>query len=148
MKVCPTNGINPTFVEAGIAGFWTPRLIMTQGYCDYTCTLCGSVCPTGAIQEIKVNEKIKQPIKIGSAYIDSGRCLPWSGNAPCIVCQEVCPTSPKAIYLRDGRVVVRFDSADTQEEAGTLFRSRFDSDSNVALTFAPRLPDWMRSLGL
>ncbi|MGI9206219.1 MAG: protein translocase subunit SecD [Woeseiaceae bacterium] len=54
----------------------------------------------------------------------------------------------EAIYLREGRVVVRFDSADTQEEAGTLFRSRFDSDSNVALTFAPRLPDWMRSFGL
>lgn len=100
MKVCPTNVINPTLAEAGIAGFWTPRLIMTQGYCDYTCTLCGSVCPTGAIQEITANEKIKQLIKIGSAYIDRGRCLPWSGNAPCIVCQEVCPTSPKAIYLK------------------------------------------------
>ena len=100
MKVCPTNVINPTLAEAGLAGFWTPRLIMTQGYCEYTCTLCSSVCPTGAIQEITVKEKIKQPIKIGSAYIDRGRCLPWSGNAPCIVCQEVCPTSPKAIYLK------------------------------------------------
>lgn len=100
MKACPTNVINPTLGEAGVAGFWTPRLIMTQGYCDYTCTLCGCVCPTGAIQEITVDEKIKQPIKIGSAYIDRGRCLPWSGNAPCIVCQEVCPTSPKAVYLK------------------------------------------------
>jgi len=100
MKVCPTNAINPTLAEAGMAGFWTPRLIMTQGYCEYTCTLCGSVCPTGAIQEITGKEKIEQPIKIGSAFIDRGRCLPWSGNAPCIVCQEVCPTSPKAIYLK------------------------------------------------
>jgi polyferredoxin/formate hydrogenlyase subunit 6/NADH:ubiquinone oxidoreductase subunit I len=99
MKVCPTNVINPTLVEAGMAGFWTPRLIMTQGYCEYTCTLCGSVCPTGAIAEISIKEKIERPIKIGSAYIDRGRCLPWSGNAPCIVCQEHCPTSPKAIYL-------------------------------------------------
>jgi polyferredoxin len=99
MKVCPTNVINPTLAEAGMAGFWTPRLIMTQGYCEYTCTLCGSVCPTGAIAEISAKEKIERPIKIGSAYIDRGRCLPWSGNAPCIVCQEHCPTSPKAIYL-------------------------------------------------
>ena len=101
MKVCPTNAINPTLSEAGMAGFWTPQLIMTQGYCEYTCTLCGSVCPTGAIREITVTEKIEQPVKIGSAYIDRGRCLPWSGNAPCIVCQEVCPTSPKAIYLKN-----------------------------------------------
>jgi polyferredoxin/formate hydrogenlyase subunit 6/NADH:ubiquinone oxidoreductase subunit I len=101
MKVCPTNAINPTLTEAGMAGFWTPHLIMTQGYCEYTCTLCGSVCPTGAIREITAVEKIRQPIKIGSAYIDRGRCLPWSANAPCIVCQEHCPTSPKAIYLKN-----------------------------------------------
>ena len=39
MKVCPTNVINPTLGEAGMAGFWTPRLMMTHGYCEYTCTL-------------------------------------------------------------------------------------------------------------
>jgi MauM/NapG family ferredoxin protein len=99
MKVCPTNVINPTLSEAGMAGFWTPHLIMTQGYCEYTCTLCGSVCPTGAIRPFSVEEKIQRPIIIGSAYVDRGRCLPWSGNGPCIVCEEHCPTSPKAIYL-------------------------------------------------
>lgn len=101
MKACPTNVINPTLSEAGMAGFWTPHLIMTLGYCEYTCTLCGSVCPSGAIAEILAKEKIGRPIRIGSAYVDRGRCLPWSGNAPCIVCEEHCPTSPKAIYLRD-----------------------------------------------
>jgi len=100
MKVCPTNAINPTLGESGMAGFWTPCLIMTQGYCEYTCSLCGSVCPTGAIVNITTKEKIERPIKIGSVYVDRGRCLPWSGNAPCIVCEEVCPTSPKAIYLK------------------------------------------------
>jgi MauM/NapG family ferredoxin protein len=100
MKACPTNAINPTLAEAGMAGFWTPHLIMTQGYCEYTCTLCTSVCPTGAIKEISAKEKIERPIIIGVAYVDRGRCLPWSGNAPCIVCQELCPTSPKAIYLK------------------------------------------------
>lgn len=104
MKVCPTNAINPALTEAGMAGFWTPNLIMTQGYCEYTCTLCGSVCPTGAIYEFSVKEKIESPIKIGSAYIDRGRCLPWSGNGPCIVCEEHCPTSPKAIRFSEGPV--------------------------------------------
>ncbi len=100
MKVCPTNVINPTLAEAGMAGFWSPHLVMTLGYCEYTCTICGSVCPTGAIRQISVKEKIEQPIKIGSAYLDRGRCLPWSGNGPCIVCEEHCPTSPKAIYFQ------------------------------------------------
>jgi len=104
MKVCPTNAINPTLAEAGMAGLWTPRLIMIMGYCEYTCTLCTSVCPTGAIKEITAKEKIERPIKIGSAFIDRGRCLPWSGNFPCIVCEEHCPTSPKAIYLKQDKV--------------------------------------------
>jgi len=99
MKACPTNAINPTFTEAGMAGFWTPTLLMTQGYCEHTCTLCGSVCPTRAIQEISITQKIETPLRIGSAHFDRGRCLPWSGNGPCIVCEEHCPTSPKAIYF-------------------------------------------------
>jgi ferredoxin len=102
MKACPTNVINPALTEAGMAGFWTPSLIMIQGYCEYTCTLCGNVCPTGAIRRISVKEKIEAPVKIGSAYIVRGRCLPWSGNGHCIVCEEHCPTSPKAIRLYEG----------------------------------------------
>ena len=113
MKVCPTNAINPTLAEAGMGGFWTPHLIMTRGYCEYTCTLCGSVCPTGAIEPITAREKIARPVKIGSAYLDRGRCLPWSGNAPCIVCQEHCPTSPKAIYLKTD-FVLRSDGKNMQ----------------------------------
>jgi len=100
MKACPTNVINPALSEAGMAGFWTPNLIMIQGYCEYTCTLCGSVCPTGAIRNLSAKEKIENPVRIGSAHIDRGRCLPWSGNGPCIVCEEHCPTSPKAIHLK------------------------------------------------
>ncbi|MFP3929112.1 MAG: 4Fe-4S binding protein, partial [Desulfobacteraceae bacterium] len=113
MKVCPTNAVVPTLSEAGMAGVWTPRLDMLQGYCEYACTLCGSVCPTGAIEHISVARKIKEPVRIGSAYLERGRCLPWSGNASCIVCQEVCPTSPKAIYLR--RELVAGPEGDSRE---------------------------------
>ncbi len=37
-------------------------------------------------------------MKLGTAHFDIGRCLPYSKNVPCVVCEEVCPTSPKAIY--------------------------------------------------
>jgi formate hydrogenlyase subunit 6/NADH:ubiquinone oxidoreductase subunit I len=104
MKICPTNAINPAWGEAGLAGFWTPLIIPKQGYCELSCTLCSQLCPTGAIRPITPEEKKTKPIRIGSASIDRGRCLPWSGNGPCIVCEEVCPTSPKAIV---------FDTIDT-----------------------------------
>ncbi len=105
MKSCPTHVIQPAFAEAGFSGFWTPVLNMNLGYCEYTCTLCTSVCPTGAISRLTAQEKIKTPVSIGSAYIDRGRCLPWSGNGPCIVCEEHCPTSPKAIYFKEDEIV-------------------------------------------
>jgi len=126
MKACPTNVINPALSEGGLGGFWTPNLIMTQGYCEYTCTLCGSVCPTGAIADITTKQKIETPVRIGSAYFDRGRCLPWSGNGPCIVCEEHCPTSPKAIYFYEdivngpdgGQIKVKLPQVDLKRCVG------------------------------
>ncbi|MDI6727797.1 MAG: 4Fe-4S binding protein [Thermodesulfovibrionales bacterium] len=97
MKVCITNGLQPTILEAGLEGIWSPILIPKIGYCEYRCTLCGQVCPTGAIKRLGIEEKAK--VKIGLAMIDKGRCLPWAHGTPCIVCEEVCPTPKKAIWF-------------------------------------------------
>jgi ferredoxin len=43
----------------------------------------------------------KAKVKIGLAMIDKGRCLPWAHGRPCIVCEEVCPTPTKAIWLEE-----------------------------------------------
>jgi polyferredoxin len=102
MKVCITNGLQPTLVEAGLEGIWSPRLIPRIGHCEYRCTLCGQVCPSGAIQRLPLDQKIK--VKIGLAMIDKGRCLPYAHAIPCIVCEEMCPTSPKAIWFEEKAV--------------------------------------------
>lgn len=110
MKVCPNNALHPAFLEAGIEGIWTPILIARIGYCEPSCVLCGQVCPTGAIQKITEKEKLGlgvPPIKIGTAFYDHGRCLPWSMQTPCIVCEEFCPTSPKAIWVEEVETEVR-----------------------------------------
>jgi polyferredoxin len=104
MKVCPNNALHPAFFEAGIEGIWTPILIPRIGYCEHSCVLCGDVCPTGAIQKITEEQKMgvgQKPISIGTAFYDQGRCLPWSMSVPCIVCEEFCPTSPKAIWVEE-----------------------------------------------
>ena len=102
MKVCITNGLQPTLLEAGVEGIWTPVLVPRIGYCEYRCTLCGQVCPTDAIKKLPLEEKMK--VKIGVAMIDPGRCLPWAHMRPCIVCEEVCPTPKKAIWFDEKRV--------------------------------------------
>ena len=113
MKVCPNNALHPTLVEAGLEGLWTPVLVPRVGYCEPSCVLCGQVCPTGAIWEITSTEKAwagnsadknAKPIRVGTAFYDRGRCLPWAMATECIVCEEWCPTSPKAIYLRPAEV--------------------------------------------
>jgi ferredoxin len=48
-----------------------------------------------------------EPVRIGSAQIDRGRCLPWASDTDCIVCEEVCPTSPKAIFFKEETITRR-----------------------------------------
>ena len=92
--------------ESGIEGIWTPILDNRTGYCELNCVLCGEVCPTGAIRRISIEEKLGlgryagRPISIGTAFVDRGRCLPWAMDTPCVVCEEVCPISPKAIRTK------------------------------------------------
>lgn len=116
MKVCPNNALHPTLTEAGLEGLWTPVLVPRIGYCEPSCVLCGQVCPTGAIWEITQAEKAwlpatarpgAKPLRLGTAFYDRGRCLPWALATECIVCEEWCPTSPKAIYLRPAEVFDR-----------------------------------------
>lgn len=61
---------------------------------------------------------------------------------------ESADIEPEAAYLKDERAVLRFHNASEQAAAGEQLRNRFDRDLNIALTLAPRLPAWVRSLGL
>ncbi|MCX7015124.1 MAG: 4Fe-4S binding protein [Candidatus Sumerlaeota bacterium] len=122
MKVCPTNVLQPTLLEAGLDGLWTPVMNMRAGYCDVNCVLCGQVCPTGAIQRITLEERQGigefqgKPVKVGTAFFDRGRCLPWAMDTPCVVCQEVCPTTPKAIYTREVKTINRYGQEVTLQQ--------------------------------
>ncbi len=127
IRACPTNVLQPAGMETGLEGLWTPVMNYRVGYCQLTCTACGHVCPTGAIQRLSVDRKMgvgtyrdEGPVRMGTAHYDLGRCLPWAKNLPCVVCEEVCPVSPKAIHteyrqmlVRDGKKQVRAATATT-----------------------------------
>ncbi|MFZ1199907.1 MAG: 4Fe-4S binding protein [Desulfobacterales bacterium] len=109
MRVCPTNVIQPGGWQAGIEGLWTPVLDFRIGSsgCQYKCIACSNVCPTAALRPLSLEERLGRgqftalgPLRIGTAFVDRGRCLPWAMDTPCIVCQENCPVSPKAIATR------------------------------------------------
>ena len=118
INVCPTNVLQPsTLAQGGFEGLWTPVMNFAIGFCQLNCTLCSEVCPTGAIQRIDVERKLglgdwtdTGPIRLGTAFFDRGRCLPWAMDTPCVVCEEVCPVSPKAIGTYDEEIE-RWDGA-------------------------------------
>jgi ferredoxin len=133
MRICPTNVIQPGGIDGGLENLWTPVLnnrIGSSG-CQLNCVACGQVCPTSAIRPIRLSEKLGTgefanvgPIKLGTAFIYRDRCLPWTMDKPCIVCEENCPVSPKAIYtqecfntIRDGVLTVKKVSDNTIETA-------------------------------
>ena len=55
---------------------------------------------------------------------------------------------PEAAYLQDGRAVMRFESLKEQTSAGGKLQERYRSRANVAQTLTPKLPQWVRDLGL
>ncbi len=127
-RVCPTNVIQPEEWTRGIEGLWTPTLNFRTGSsgCQLNCTACGHICPTAAIRPITLEEKLGRgafekngPIRLGTAFVDRGRCLPWAMDKPCIVCQENCPVSPKAIFVKEGYVTVRGGDLDIAKISGT-----------------------------
>jgi polyferredoxin len=103
IRACPTGGLQPAFLDSGIAGIWTPQLIPRIGYCDYSCNKCGQICPVQAIPAIALEEK--QSTAIGKAYIDQNMCIAWADHKDCIVCEEMCPLPEKAVYLKKSRLL-------------------------------------------
>lgn len=99
MRVCPQHALQPALLQFGLEEMWTPVLAPRIGYCEYNCTLCLQVCPTGAIEVL--TQRAKQQFRIGTAFFDKDRCIPWAENIDCLVCEEVCPTPIKAIEMRD-----------------------------------------------
>ena len=82
------------------------KTVPEVGYCEYVCTSCTKVCPTDAIIELPEEEKKK--VKIGTARIDTSRCIPYSEYENCLVCEEQCPIATKAIKF-EIRDVVTFN---------------------------------------
>lgn len=105
LKVCPTNGLQPD-MSGGLPGLFAPHLVPRMGYCEYNCTLCSQVCPSGAIPPLTL--PVKQRTALGLAVFDHNRCLPYAQHTACLVCEEHCPVPDKAIRTR----AVEFVAAD------------------------------------
>ena len=90
VTLCPTAVLQPSFLEFGFTGMMQPYMDYKTNYCNYECTICGEVCPTGAILPLaKEDKKLTQ---IGTVHFIIENCVVYTDNTACGSCSEHCPT--------------------------------------------------------
>lgn len=87
---CPTKVLQPTWLEYGFTGMMMPGMDYAYSFCNYECTKCGEVCPTGAIKLLPKEEK--KLTQIGKVQFVQEDCIVTTEGTACGSCSEHCPT--------------------------------------------------------
>ena len=95
VSACPTQVLQPAFLEYGLLGIMKPRMDNKTSFCDYECVVCTTVCPSGAILEQSV--EAKKLIQVGKARFVRKNCVVYTQHTDCGACAEHCPT--KAVRM-------------------------------------------------
>jgi ferredoxin len=92
---CPTQVLQPSFLEYGLLEIMQPRMDYKTGFCNYDCTVCLEVCPSGAI--VSTKQESKKLIQLGKAKFVKDNCVVYTQKTDCGACAEHCPT--KAVKM-------------------------------------------------
>ena len=92
---CPSHVIKPAFMEYGLGGMMQPRLYFEHGFCNYDCTVCTDVCPSGALLPITKEEKHRS--QVGQVRFVRDNCIVYTDETNCGACSEHCPT--QAVHM-------------------------------------------------
>jgi ferredoxin len=95
ISACPSQVLSPAFLEYGFAGIMQPRMDYQSGFCNYECTTCTQVCPSGAI--LPVGQEQKKLTQLGTAKFVKDNCIVYTEERECGACSEHCPT--KAVRM-------------------------------------------------
>lgn len=79
--------------------FGQPQMDFRRGFCLTGCrSVCGSVCPTGAISPIKGVDRLH--VHVGTAVFRRDLCIRTTDKIECTACSRKCPVN--AIKIVDG----------------------------------------------
>lgn len=88
VSACPARIIRIK-TSGSLNELFMPELRFDRGACEESCNRCSQVCPTGAIRRLSDDEKWRR--QIGLAKVEKEKCLAWTDNEYCMVCDEYCP---------------------------------------------------------
>lgn len=107
---CPSNVIKPSFTEYGLGGIMQPMLSFEKGFCNYDCTVCSDVCPSGALLPLTVEQK--QTNQMGQVHFILENCIVYTDGTNCGACSEHCPTQAVSmIAYKDDLTIPHTDTS-------------------------------------
>ena len=102
---CPQHVIKPAFLDYGAAGLLLPVMKFSpEVFCNYDCTICGEVCPTGAILPLSLEEK--HLTQTGHVVFFKDKCVVFTDETNCGACAEHCPTQAVSMIDYKGNLTI------------------------------------------
>lgn len=95
VSACPSRVLAPSFLDYGVSGIMQPQLDFQAAHCNYDCTVCSNICPSGAI--LPLTKERKHRTQMGVAHFIKQNCVVYTDNTNCGACSEHCPT--KAVHM-------------------------------------------------
>jgi len=95
VSACPSRVLEPSFLEFGFLGMMQPRMNFQAAHCDYDCTTCLDICPSGALLPLAAERK--KLAQLGVAKFIKENCVVHTDKTNCGACSEHCPT--KAVNM-------------------------------------------------
>jgi ferredoxin len=95
VSACPTQVIAPSLFEYGVAGIMQPRMNYLASFCNFECTACTEICPSGAL--LPLAKEQKKLTQLGAAKFVKENCIVETEGTECGACSEHCPT--KAVNM-------------------------------------------------
>jgi preprotein translocase subunit SecD len=81
------------------------------------------------------------------AYTDSGKSADQSLLNELEDILETNEVSYEELFLRDGKIVIKFSTLDQQLESKTILQNKLLDKVIIALNLEPTTPDWLKNLG-
>lgn len=101
---CPSKTLRPSLFEFGPAGILQPTVVFDRSFCNFDCTVCGEVCPTGAILPLTKEEKHRA--QIGRVEFIRENCVVVTDRTNCGACAEHCPTQAVHMVPFEGELTI------------------------------------------
>jgi ferredoxin len=104
VTTCPSQVLQPSYLEYGFTGMLQPHLDFSVGFCEYECLKCGVVCPTGAILPMTLEDK--KLTQMGEVHLIIRNCVVYTDETSCGSCAEHCPTQAvRMVPYKDGLTI-------------------------------------------